>query len=160
MQFVRSVLSAIGIGVGVYVLVLVVSGMLTYPQYAMTDAAGTGDSVVGGYAETAAGETVAVLDVPEDVVAGVPFQYSIGRSSYGDEGVQAVKLVFSDGTVLDYTTGHAPNQGEHVFTQVGRHTVTLAIVDGAGDEYTDTRVVMVADPAGESGSQAPQTVLV
>lgn len=152
MQFVRSVLSAIGVGVGVYVLVLVLAGMLTYPQYVMTDAVGTNNSVTG--------ETAAVLDVPDEVVAGVPFQYSIGRSSYGEEGVQAVTLVFSDGTVLDYTTGYAPNQGEHVFMQVGRHMVTLTIVDGAGDEYTDTRVVMAADPAGRPGSQAPQTVLV
>ena len=152
MQFVRSVLSAIGVGVGVYVLVLVLAGMLTYPQYVMIDAVGTNNSVTG--------ETAAVLDVPDEVVAGVPFEYSIGRSLYGEEGVQAVKLVFSDGTVLDYTTGHAPNQGEHVFMQVGRHTVTLTIVDGAGDECTDTRVVMVADPVGMPGSQEPQTVLV
>ena len=152
MQFVRSVLSAIGIGVGVYVLVLVLAGMLSYPQYAMTDAVGTSNSVTG--------ETAAVLDVPDEVVVGVPFQYSIGRSTYSAEGVQAVTLVFSDGTVLKYTTGHAPNQGEHVFTQVGRYTMTLTIVDGAGVEYTDTRVVMVAHPNGAPGSQAPQTVLV
>lgn len=160
MQFVRSVLSAIGIGVGIYALVLVLAGMLTYPQHAMTGAAGAGGSVVDRHVGGAASETVAVLDVPDEVVAGVPFDYSIERSSYGEEGVQAVTLVFSDGTVLDYTTGHAPNQGKHVFTQTGRHIMTLSIVDGAGDEYTDTRVVMVADPAGAGGSQEPQTVLV
>lgn len=160
MQFVRSVLSAIGIGVGVYVLVLVLAGMLSYPQYAMTDAVGIGSNVVNSHSGGVTSETTAVLDVPEDVAVGVPFQYSIGRSTYSAEGVQAVTLVFSDGTVLKYTTGYAPNQGEHVFMQAGRHTVTLTIVDGAGVEHTDTCVVMVVDPASTPGSQEPQTVLV
>lgn len=100
------------------------------------------------------------MGVPEEIVVGVPFRYSIERSTYSAEGVQTVKLVFSDDTVLDYTTGYAPNHGEHVFTQIGRHTVVLTITDGAGVEHTDTRVVMVVDPADTGGSQEPQTVLV
>ena len=157
MQFVRSVLSAIGIGVGVYMLTLVMAGILTYSQHAITD----GDSyVVDGQGGSTVSETAAVLDVPDEVVVGVPFQYSIGRSIYAVEGVQAVKIVFSDGTTLNYTTGHAPNQGEHVFTQAGRYTMTLTIVDGAGVEHTDTCVVMAVDPASTPGSQEPQTVLV
>ena len=158
MQFVKSVLSAVGIGICVYVLTLTLAGVLTWPQYS----GGVSDAHhgVGGNVDTAViGEVNAVLDVPDAVAPGVPFAYSIARSTYGEQGVRGVKMEFSDGTVLDYTTGHAPNQGEHVFVDVGRHTVTLTIIDVDGVAHTDTRVVMVQD-AGVHGSQEPQTVLV
>lgn len=154
MQFIKSALSAILLGACVYVLTMVVTGMLAWHGASETQPlrAAQPNEVVAGATDTT---VAAVLDVPEYVARGEQFQYSIARSTYGGAGVQAVHLTFDDDTVLEYTSGHAPASGTHVFHDPGRHVVTLTIIDAGGVSHVDTCAVFVGDPHTYPLQQGP-----
>ena len=114
------------------------------------------DSMVHGQNSA---ETVPVLDLPEQVIAGQRFEYTFARSAYGAEGVSAVYIDFGDGTRMEYVSGNAPESGQHAYADTGRYTATLTIVDAQGVEHTDTCTVLVSD-SDQDDAQGPEIVSV
>ena len=149
------------VGVVTYVLVSFIFGMSMWNNMKTETVAPGQDSVVSdlGVNNPMGSETVPVLDLPEQVMAGQYFEYTIARSTYSAEGVSAVYLDFGDGTRMEYVSGNAPETGQYVYADTGRYTVTLTIVDAHGAEYTDTRTVLVGDSHQDS-VQGPEIVSV
>lgn len=153
------------VGVLTYALVNFIFGMSMWNSLKTDTVAPGPDSAVGSVqvpnpaAPGVGAETVPVLDIPDEVMAGQRFGYTIARSTYGAEGVSAVYIDFGDGTRMEYVSGNAPNEGQYAYADAGRYIATLTIVDADGAEYTDTRTVLVGDP-DQRGAQEPETVLV
>lgn len=149
------------VGVVTYVLVSFIFGMSIWNSMKTDTVVPGPDSVVSdlGVNNPTGVETVPVLDLPEQVMAGQYFEYTIARSMYSAEGVSAVYIDFGDGTRMEYVSGNAPETGQYVYADTGRYTATLTIVDVHGAEYTDTRTVLVGDP-NQDHAQGPEIVSV
>lgn len=167
-SLVWTIVQMVIVGVVTYVLMSFVFGMSIWNSMKTdTVAPGPGsDSAVGSMlapdevvrSQTGA-ETVPVLDLPEQVMAGQRFEYTIARSTYSAEGVSAVYIDFGDGTRMEYVSGNAPESSQHAYADTGRYTATLTIVDARGVEHTDTHTVLVGDPHQDS-AQGPEIVAV
>lgn len=151
------------VGVLTYMLINLIfsMGMNNTGPDAVAPGLGPGSST--GFIETpgfeAGAQTVPVLDIPEQVMVGQRFGYTIARSTYSVEGVSAVYIDFGDGTRMEYVSGNAPSEGQYSYADTGRYTATLIIVDADGTEYTDSRTVLVSDPTTPD-SQELKTVMV
>ena len=158
-----TVVQMIIVGVLTYMLINLIFSMSMNNTGPDTVAPGPGPGSSTGFIETpgfeAGAQTVPVLDIPEQVMAGQRFGYTIARSTYSVEGVSAVYIDFGDGTRLEYVSGNAPNEGQYSYLDTGRYTATLTIVDADGTEYTDSRTVLVSDPTTPD-SQELKTVMV
>lgn len=151
------------VGVLTYMLINLIFSMSMNNTELDTVAPGSGPGSSTGFIETpgfeAGAQTVPVLDIPEQVMAGQRFGYTIARSTYSVKGVSAVYIDFGDGTRLEYVSGNAPSEGQYSYADTGRYTATLTIVDADGTEYTDSRTVLVSDPTTPD-SQELKTVMV
>ena len=158
-----TVMQMIIVGVLTYMLINLIFSMSMNNTDPDTIAPGPGAGSSTGFIETpgfeAGAQTVPVLDIPEQVMAGQRFGYTIARSTYSVKGVSAVYIDFGDGTRLEYVSGNAPNEGQYSYVDTGRYTATLIIVDADGTEYTDSRTVLVSDPTTPD-SQELKTVMV
>ena len=168
LSLVWTIVQMVIVGVVTYVLMSFIFGMSIWNSMKIdTVAPGPGlDSAVGSMlapdevvgSKTGA-ETVPVLDIPEQVMAGQHFEYTIARSTYSAEGVGAVYIDFGDGTRMEYVSGNAPETSQHAYADTGRYTATLTIVDARGVEHTDTHTVLVGD-AHQDSAQGPEIVSV
>ena len=151
------------VGVLTYMLINLIFSMSMNNTDPDTVAPGSGPGSSTGFIEIpgfeAGAQTVPVLDIPEQVMAGQRFGYTIARSTYSVKGVSAVYIDFGDGTRLEYVSGNAPSEGHYSYADTGRYTATLIIVDADGTEYTDSRTVLVSDPTTPD-SQELKTVMV
>ena len=158
-----TVVQMIIVGVLTYMLINLIFSMSMNNTELDTVAPGPGAGSSTGFRETpgfeAGVQTVPALDIPEQVMAGQRFGYTIARSTYGVEGVSAVYIDFGDGTRMEYVSGNAPSEGQYSYADTGRYTATLIIVDADGTEYTDSRTVLVSDPTTPD-SQELKTVMV
>ena len=151
------------VGVLTYMLINLIFSMSMNNTDPDTVAPGSGPGSSTGFIEIpgfeAGAQTVPALDIPEQVMAGQRFGYTIARSTYSVEGVSAVYIDFGDGTRMEYVSGNAPSKGQYSYVDTGRYTATLTIVDADGTEYTDSRTVLVSDPTTPD-SQELKTVMV
>lgn len=158
-----TVMQMIIVGVLTYMLINLIFSMSMNNTEPDTVAPGSGPGSSTGFIETpgfeAGTQTVPALDIPEQVMAGQRFGYSIARSTYSAEGVSAVYIDFGDGTYMEYVSGNAPNEGQYSYLDTGRYTATLTIVNTDGTEYTDSRTVLVSDSTTPD-SQELKTVMV
>lgn len=162
-----TVVQMIIVGVLTYALINLVFSMSSSKNNIETDTVAPGSGSSTGFTEVPgfeAGEamgtqTVPRLDIPEQVIAGQRFGYTIARSTYSAAGVSAVYIDFGDGTRMEYVSGNAPNEGQYSYLDTGRYTATLIIVDADGTEYTDSRTVLVSDSTTPD-SQELETVMV
>ncbi len=97
---------------------------------------------------------VAVM-MPETLTAavGVPFEFSATGSSDNDV-IAAYKWSFGDGAEAE---GSSPN---HTYTAAGTYTVSLTVLDEAGNSATAEKTMTVYDVAAEDAAHALMTVTV
>ena len=105
------------------------------------DAAGN-ESARGGpaCAATIKRPPVAALDAPDSGETGVAIRFDAGRSSDSDGVISSYAFAFGDGATA---TSPTP-QVSHVYTAVGKYTVTVNVTDDVGDSATASRQVAIS----------------